>query len=195
VMAFPNGLNGPSGSAWNIGPCCVANVDDVAFARALVTAVSAVACIDPKRVYATGVSMGGGMAYVLACHAADLFAGVAPSAFDLVQEDVASCLPARPITVISFRGSADTLVPFDGGYSAVVPGMPVTFLGAQATFRKWADLDHCSGAASAADANGCSSYSNCAAGVEVVLCIKSGGGQAEGDATIAWPLLERHPLP
>jgi polyhydroxybutyrate depolymerase len=195
VMAFPTGVAGPLGNAWNIGPCCVANVDDVAFARALVTAISAVACVDPKRVYATGASMGGGMAYYVACHAADAFAGVAPSAFDLLQENVGSCQPARPITVISFRGSADTLVPFDGGSSTVVPGMPVTFLGAQATFRKWADLDHCSGTPSAPDSNGCSTYSSCAGGVEVVLCVKTGGGQAQGDASIAWPLLERHPLP
>jgi polyhydroxybutyrate depolymerase len=195
VMAFPTGLAGPLGSAWNVGPCCVANADDVAFARALVAAISAVACIDPKRIYAAGVSMGGGMAYTLACNAADLFAGVAPSAFDLVQENVASCQPARPIAVISFRGSADTLVPFNGGYSSFVPGMPVTFLGAQATFQKWADLDHCSGAASPPDGNGCSSYSNCDGSVEVVLCTKSGGGQAQGNASVAWPLLLRHPLP
>ena len=195
VMAFPTGQPGPLGNAWNVGPCCVANVDDVAFTRALVAAVSAVVCVDPKRVYATGVSMGGGMAYEVACHAADLFAGVAPSAFDLLQENVGSCQPARPITVISFRGSADTLVPFDGGSSSFVPGMPVTFLGAQATFQKLADLDHCAGAASPADSNGCSTYSSCQGGVEVVLCVKSGGGQAEGDASVAWPLLQRHPLP
>ena len=61
----------------------MANVDDVAFARALVAQVSTTACIDPKRVYATGFSMGGGMAHYLACHAADVFAAVAPASFDL----------------------------------------------------------------------------------------------------------------
>ena len=96
VMAFPSGLTGPSGAAWNVGPCCVANVDDVAFTRALVAQVSTTACIDPKRVYATGFSMGGGMAHYLACHAADVFAAVAPSAFDLLQENVGDCLPPRP---------------------------------------------------------------------------------------------------
>ena len=33
--------------------------------------------------------------------------------------------------MISFRGTADTLVPYAGGSSSVVPGMPVTFLGAE----------------------------------------------------------------
>jgi polyhydroxybutyrate depolymerase len=195
VMAFPTGLPGPSGNAWNVGPCCVTNVDDVAFARALVAQVSATACIDAKRVYAAGFSMGGGMAHYLGCHAADVFAAVAPASFDLLQDNVADCQPPRSITVISFRGSADTLVPYGGGYSSVVPGMPVTFLGAVATFQKWAQIDQCTGSPSAADANGCSTYSNCQGGVEVVLCTKQGGGQAQGDATIAWPVLLRHPLP
>jgi len=97
--------------------------------------------------------------------------------------------------VISFRGSADTLVPYDGGPSAIIPGMPVTFLGAQATFRKWAEIDGCNGSPSAPDSNGCSTYANCEGGVEVVLCTKQGGGQDWGNAGIAWPLLKRHPLP
>jgi polyhydroxybutyrate depolymerase len=195
VMAFPTGLAGPLGAAWNVGPCCVANVDDVAFARAVVAQASTMACIDPKRVYATGVSMGGGMAHYLACHAADVFAAVAPSAFDLLQENVDDCQPPRPITVISFRGSADTLVPYDGGPSAFVPGMPVTFLGAEGTFAAWAAIDHCTGSPSAPDSNGCSTYRSCQGGVEVVLCTKAGGGQEQGNAGIAWPVLKRHTLP
>ncbi len=195
IMAFPSGLAGPSGAAWNIGPCCVANVDDVAFAKAVVAQISATACIDPKRVYAAGFSMGGGMAHYLACHAADVFAAVAPSSFDLLQENIGDCQPPRPITVISFRGSADNLVPYDGGPSAVVPGMPVTFLGALATFQKWADIDQCSGTPSAPDSNGCSTFSNCQGGVEVTLCTKQGGGQEQGNAAVAWPVLKRHPLP
>jgi polyhydroxybutyrate depolymerase len=195
VMAFPTGIAGPSGPAWNVGPCCVANVDDVAFARALVAKVSTTACIDPKRVYATGVYPGGGMAYYLACNAADVFAAVAASSFDLMQENVADCRPSRPITVISFRGTGDNLVPYEGGFSMVVPGMPVTFLGAQGTFQKWAAIDQCPPTPSAPDSNGCSTYSNCNGGVEVVLCTMQGGGQGSNNGSIAWPLLKRHPLP
>jgi polyhydroxybutyrate depolymerase len=139
--------------------------------------------------------MGGGMAYTIACHAADMFAAVAPAAFDLLQENVGDCLPPRPITVISFRGSADNLVPYDGGPSAVVPGMPVTFLGAQGTFRTWANIDGCTGSPTAPDSNGCSTYSNCQGGVEVVLCTRQNGGQEPANAAVAWPVLERHPLP
>ena len=58
LMVFPNGLPGPSGNAWNIGPCCVPNVDDVAFIKAVVVQLRATTCIDAKRIYATGISMG-----------------------------------------------------------------------------------------------------------------------------------------
>jgi polyhydroxybutyrate depolymerase len=194
VMAFPTGLAGPAGTAWNTGPCCVADVDDLAFAKALVDQVKGTACIDPKRVYAVGVSMGGGMAYYLACRAADVFAAVAPAAFDLVQETIADCKP-RPIAVISFRGTADSVVPYEGGASSKVQGMPVTFLGAQGTFKKWAEIDQCVGSPSAEDSNGCSTYSNCSGGVEVILCTKQGGVLEFGNPSIAWPFLKRHPMP
>lgn len=195
IMAFPSGKSGPSGGAWNVGPCCVANVDDVAFAKALVTEISKSACIDPKRVYAVGFSMGGGMSHYLACHAADVFAAVAPAAFDLLEENVDDCQPARPLSVVAFRGTSDPVVPYAGGYSAVVSGMPVTFLGAKATFEKWAALNECTGAASAEDAKGCSTYSSCKAGVEVTLCTAQGGQHAQGDASVAWPILKKHQLP
>ncbi len=194
LMAFPDGLMGPAGTAWNVGPCCVANVDDVAFARALVAQVRNSACVDPTRVYAVGLLTGGGMAHYVACHAADVFAAVAPAAFDLLAENVDDCTPPRPITVISFRGTADPRVPYAGGPSSLVPGMPLTFLGAVNTFDTWARIDGCTGTSSASDTNGCSAYSGCASGVDVILCTKQGGGDDPGDPSVAWPVLGRHTL-
>jgi polyhydroxybutyrate depolymerase len=194
VIAFPDGAKGPLGSAWNFGPCCVADVDDLGFVRALVAQVQATACIDSRRIYAVGVLTGGGMVYDLACQTADIFAAVSPAAFDLVQENVDECLPSRPISEISFRGTSDPRVPYAGGPSSLVPGMPITFLGAQATFQRWAAINHCTGSPSAEDSNGCSTYSSCDAGVEVTLCTKQGGRDEPGNANVAWPVLRRHTL-
>ena len=194
VMAFPDGTKGPASTSWDIGPCCVAKVDDVAFAKALVAQVQTTACIDPNRIYAVGVGTGGGMAYYLACHAADVFAAVAPAAWDLLAENVNDCTPTRPITVLSFRGTADVVVPYNGGASSVVPGMPITFLGAKATFEKWAEIDGCTGSPSTEDSNGCSAYSSCQDGVEVILCTQKDGHQDPGNASFAWPVLKRHTL-
>jgi polyhydroxybutyrate depolymerase len=195
IMAFPDGMTGSIGTAWNMGPCCVAGVDDLGFAKAVVADVKRVACVDAKRVYAIGVLTGGGMAQHLACHAADVFAAIAPAAFDLLAETVDGCKPLRSISVVSFRGTADTHVPYAGGSSPLVPDMPITFLGAEASFDKWAEINRCSGEPSAIDSNGCSSYSNCSDNVEVILCTKQGGREEPGDARVAWPILSRHTLP
>ena len=72
--------------------------------------------------------------------------------------------------------------------------MPLTFLGAQATFAAWARIDGCPGSPAAADANGCSSYAGCRDGAEVILCTKQGGHEDPADATLAWPVLSRHAL-
>jgi len=189
VSAYPDGVNGTNGTGWNIGPCCT-TVDDVAFAKALVQDVQAMACIDPKRVYAVGYSLGGGMVHVLACKAADVFAAVSPAASDLVKETVDSCKPARPITVFTFRGTADSSVPYAGGSMG-----SFTNIGAKATFQKWAELDQCSSSPSAEDSNGCSTYASCGGGVQVTLCTKQGGGHDPGNASVSWPVLKKYTLP
>jgi polyhydroxybutyrate depolymerase len=194
VMAFPEGLPSPpgplAGNSWNVGSCCVASFpDDVAFAKNVVEQIKTLACIDSTRVFAVGPVMGGGMAYKLACDAADVFAGVASSGWDLLQEDVGSCKPSRAITVVAFRSQNDVPIPYGGGPSTTVQGMPITFLGAQKTFQTWASLDHCTGSPSP-DSNGCSAYNNCDGDVQVVLC-----SNTAANASLAWPLLKQHPKP
>jgi polyhydroxybutyrate depolymerase len=195
IVAWPQGIDG----AWNVGPCCTTSpdVDDVAFARAVVQQIQSEACIDAKRVYAVGVANGGGMAYELACNAADVFSGVAPSAFDLLEESQQPCDPTRPVTVISFRGTADPVVSYAGGPqpSPADPNVTMNFLGAVGTFERWAELDQCTGTSSEADENGCSTYSECAGGVEVTLCTTEDGLIDWGDPQIAWATLSRHSLP
>jgi polyhydroxybutyrate depolymerase len=189
ISAYPDGLNGTNGTGWNIGPCCNTS-DDVGFAKALVQDVAKLACIDTKRVYAVGFSLGGGMVHRLGCEAADTFAAIAPAASDLVKETVDKCKPARPLTVISFRGTADTSVPYAGGLIVSFTG-----LGAKETFATWAELDKCTGTPSAEDSNGCSTYSTCADGVQVTLCSKKNGGHEPGNASISWPILKKYALP
>ncbi|MEO8903046.1 MAG: feruloyl esterase, partial [Polyangiaceae bacterium] len=140
-------------------------------------------------------SLGGGMTHVIACKAADVFAAAAPAAADLTKENVADCKPSRPITVIAFRGTADSNVSYAGGSVSPNASMPLTGLGAKASFQKWAEIDGCTDSASAEDANGCARYAACQGGAEVLLCTKQGGGHEPGDASVGWPVLKRHSLP
>lgn len=193
ISVYPDGLKGPMNQAWDVGPCC-SEADDTTFVRKMVEEVKTLACIDPKRVYATGFSMGGGMSHYSACHLADIFAAVAPAAFDLLKENEGDCKPVRPISVISFRSTGDFVVNYNGGLSSVVQGMPINFLGAEGTHKKWAEINKCTGSP-ATDKNGCSTYSNCADGVKVTLCTKQGGGHDYGDANVGWPFLKEFTLP
>jgi polyhydroxybutyrate depolymerase len=201
ITVYPNGEPSPNlGNAWNVEGCCVSkingmDVDDVAFAKAIVTEVEKVACIDTKRVYAVGFSMGGGMSNYLACHAADVFAAVGPASFDLTQQNVPDCKPARPLTVVEWRGKNDNVVPYAGGHSALVTGMAIDFLGAVGTFQKWADLNGCTGSPSAADSNNCQTYSQCTAGVQVTLCTDNNGGHEAAKADVVWPMIKKYTLP
>lgn len=192
LVAYPQGIDG----SWNFGPCCTESrtVDDVAFARAVVDDIRGEGCVIEKRVYATGYSNGGGLAYKLACDAADQFAAVAPAAFDMTEE--MSCSPSRPVSVFVARGRLDFIVPYRGGRSTPptsYPMEPITFLGAEGSFSQWGELNACPSGPGRLSSQ-CEQYSGCDAGTEVVLCTSSGGHSA-WNAQDSWNFLKAHELP
>jgi polyhydroxybutyrate depolymerase len=187
LAVYPQG----TGNSWNAGGCCspamMNMVDDVGFVKAIVTALSTDACIDTKRVYASGCSNGGAMSYRLACEAADVIAGVAPVDFDcVVGGQCSSCRPARPITEVQFRGTNDTLVPYSGA-------MP--------NFTRWGTINMCTGTAAALPSNSsCQAYPMCGADVETILCSVQNGSHCGSYNSfmipaVAWGILKNHPLP
>lgn len=200
ITVYPDGGMSPlGGQAWNIGSCCT-DEDDEAFTRAIVKAVKEVAYIDSKRIYAAGFSMGGGMSHYAACTMADIFAAVAPASMDLATQNTPNCNPSRPISVIAFRGTNDGTVAYQGAASTMVPGKPLTFLGAEENHKFWAQKNQCQGNP-IRDANGCSTYENCAAGTKVTLCTNmgtascSGNGHDAGCPRIGWPFLKQFTMP
>lgn len=69
-------------------------------------------CIDPRRVYATGVSNGGGYSARLGCELADRFAAVAPVAGGYRALD--PCPAGRRTSMLEIHGTGDTVVPYRG---------------------------------------------------------------------------------
>jgi len=195
VMMYPQGL----GNSWNGGPCCgpsqMTNVDDVGFLKAAVMRTAQDGCIDLKRVYASGLSNGGVMSHYLGCVAADFFAAVAPVSGG---NRVMPCTPARPITVVNFRGRQDDLVPYNGG----MPRM-MLWPSAMADFEKWSTASGCTGTPAMTHNNVCITRTQCAGGVEVTLCSPNGGHIPYGAAAqemaaipdVAWEAFARHSLP
>lgn len=109
IVAYPDGV----GRAWNANGCCGRparqNIDDVGFISAVVGDVAANVTIDPARVYATGISNGGMMAYALACNT-DLFAAIGPDAATQLDP----CPSPRLTSVVHVHGTADRNVRYDG---------------------------------------------------------------------------------
>jgi len=95
------------------------NVDDVAFTSDMIDRISAEYCVNPSRIYATGMSNGAFMSYRLACELSNRIAAIGPVAGVSVADP---CLPSRPVPVISFNGTGDLLVWYDGGIYESVPG-------------------------------------------------------------------------
>ena len=198
IVVYPEGLvKGDGNWAWNAGVCCADDltIDDVGFVRAMLDELDTMGCVDPKRRFATGMSNGGFMSYLLACEAADLIAAVAPVAGAL-GIPLAECEPARPVPVWQIHGTIDGLVPFDAALDSA---------------EAWAGLNDCGVQSSTTFENGvvsCEAW-DCPAGAEVEFCTAEGvdhcwPGQAfcidppttldiDSTATI-WAFFEAHPL-
>jgi polyhydroxybutyrate depolymerase len=88
--------------------------EHVEFIRNLVEMIGQTYAIDPERIYACGMSNGGGLASVLACELPDLFAAVG-SVAGLYTYPPDGSASDRPVPLIAFHGALDQIVPIRGG--------------------------------------------------------------------------------
>lgn len=160
------------------------DIDDVGFLTAVVEDVASRYPVDRQRVFATGISNGGLMSYRLACERADLVRAIAPVAASMAES--LECAPSRPVSVVILNGTADPLVPYEGG--------PIGFKGnnlgrvvpADDARRRWAAWNRCEPEPAMdwlpdqAPTDGTRvqllSHTQCAGGTEVLLYRIEGGG-------------------
>lgn len=170
-------------------------VDDVGFIAALVGTLVAEYGIDPGRVFATGLSAGAFMANRLACDRADLFAAIAPVAGTLGTN--VGCSPSRPVSVLATHGTADPIVPYDGG-GMTGRGGASDVVAAPAMVQRWQQIDRCPGTPSQdvlpGNGDGTATtgltYSPCAAGSAVEFMRIDGGGHTWPGAPPILPVQE-----
>jgi polyhydroxybutyrate depolymerase len=144
IVVYPNGTGGSNQAlTWNGGNCCgyaqERNVDDVAFVRALLEDLGKVVKLDPKRVYATGMSNGAILVYRLASELADRIAAIAPVAGPMGQEH---CHPSRPVSVIHFHGTEDEFAPFKGGRGPKSLTKTI-FRSVEQSIQAWVEANQC----------------------------------------------------
>ena len=192
IVAYPNGTGrfGDKLLTWNGGTCCAYavdhQIDDVGFIRALITKLESKYKIDPKRIYATGLSNGAIFSFRLACDASDIFAAIAPVSGTL---NYAQCNPSQPVSVIEFHGTEDTHIKYDGG-AGPDSLVDVPFASVKDSVSFWLNVDQCQQTPQTASYLNINHdmYSNCKQGTAIELYTILGGKHAwPGSSGPAWP--------
>ena len=122
-----------------------ATVDDVGFLSALVADLGGRGLIDPARVFVIGVSNGGMMTYRMICDRADLFLGAVAVVANLPKAMAPQCNPSRPVPLLVLNGTADPLVPYDGGDIVVFGLNRGTVISTEATLERFSVVNGCTG--------------------------------------------------
>ncbi len=176
IVVYPSGLSGRGPRAWRAGrePGLTR---DVRFISELIDTLSARFNIDPSRIYANGLSNGGGMSFALSCRLSDRIAavGVVATAIFLPWS---GCTGQRAVPMIAFQGTGDRAVPYKGGTSWVAPNV---FPDISTWTARWAARNRCQTSpvesAVATDVTRIE-YRHCVDDAAVVLYRVEGGGHA-----------------
>ncbi len=157
-------------------------IDDVGFVAAMLDTIARTHPVDPRRIYATGISNGAVFSHYLAAHLSPRIAAIAPVVGGIADPPDAWLKPERPVSVLILQGTTDPLVPYQGGAVAFGRGR---IIGTEDAARRWARLnaagpdprstvlrapgkDHCGGLRL--------TYAGGRDGSEVVLVRLEGGG-------------------
>jgi polyhydroxybutyrate depolymerase len=183
IVVYPGGTGTGPFLTWNAGgfkgKMAEGKADDVAFVGKLLDDLGTVVTVDGKRVYACGMSNGGMMCYRLAAELADRIAAIAPVAGTIAIDE---SKPKRPVPVLHFHGSKDTIVPFE-----MAKGKAPAFIklkGVEESVQTWVKLNGCDEKPKtetiSKDGDEMkvtrTTYGNGKDGSEVVLVVIEGGG-------------------
>lgn len=197
VVVYANGTQAadiPGELSWNSGACCGApsraGIDDVGFIDRMIAEVEATLQIDPARVYAAGFSNGAMLSHRLACELGDRLAGIADVGGSFL---VSTCENARATAVVVIHGTADSVVPYDGGTTS--PGVAARYgpwanPAVRETTSVWARINNCQPDPEMMITGNirASHYVDCAEGAPLELFTIVGG-------THSWPTKENSGLP
>lgn len=137
IVVYPSadGSDGPR--AWHASPGEIAR--DVRFITELIDTLRTRYDIDSTRIYADGLSNGGGMAFVLSCTVPDRIAAVGlVASAQLVPWRW--CPDRRPVPMMAIHGTADDFAPYEGGGSR---RMRITFPDIATWVEHWARRNGC----------------------------------------------------
>lgn len=123
IAVFPEGTG--IIKVWNAGHCCGSaqrtQVDDVGFIKAMLADLSLTYNVDSRRIFVSGMSNGGMMAYRVAAELSDQIAAIGVAAGTIggkarpLDPKIVIPEPTTPVAVIAFHGKLDQNVTYAGG--------------------------------------------------------------------------------
>ena len=211
IVVYPSGVGGRASRVWRMTNLA-SLAEDVRFVADLIDELHFNFNIDPARIYANGLSAGGGMSFALSCTLAERIAAVGTvAAARVLAWDW--CPDDRPVALMAFHGTDDSVVPYEGGETWIGD---ITFPDVEGWIGRWARRNGCDttpAVSTVAPDVTRQDYRDCAQGGEVVLFTIHGGGHTwpggkplpewflgptnqRVDATREmWTFFEAHPLP
>jgi polyhydroxybutyrate depolymerase len=171
---------------WNAGMCCglpvTKHTDDVGFLLKVISDIAAKTPVDLKRVYMTGISNGGMMAYAMAAEASGHFAAISSISG---QVEIPVIHPTRSVPTMEFHSVDDPIAKFNGTPSKNA----LLRLSVMEGIDQWVKADGCNkkpvtgtavvgaaGSISAGETATPITYTHCRSGAEVALWRFTGSG-------------------
>lgn len=203
VVAYPQGVTGSNGhTGWSSGGPGHPTVNDALFISDTLNAIQKEVCVNPRRIYATGFSNGGGMTWVLSCRLAGRIAAFA-SVSGSYYAPKPACAPSRAVPYLEIHGTGDGVVPYTGRRSVGL--YPVT-----TWLSAWVRRDGCDAHPAISRLNADATemrWTGCHGGVAIVHIRIAGGHHVWPERTLpggatssiwtflsAWSLPEQDPV-
>ncbi len=136
ILVFPQAEDNPP--SWDAGIGAfgpTGDADDVQFTRDLISFLEKNYCVDAHRIYVAGYSLGGSMAYRVACTLSSQIAALA-TVEGAFYHFPGGCNPSRPIPVLEIHGQADQLAPYGGDPAKMIASV-------QTYLNIWLGHDQC----------------------------------------------------
>ena len=116
LLVHPQGTSLNGSQYWNVGSpgSSGSTIDDVGFTEALIDELANLYTINLDRVYATGMSNGGFMSFLLACQLSEKIAAIASVTGTMTLDTYDNCNAQHPTPILQIHGTSDNIVPYNG---------------------------------------------------------------------------------
>ncbi len=144
IAVYPNGYK----KSWNDGDRDTLaearrlNIDDVGFFDAIIHDLNGRLSVDNNNIFACGISNGGFMVQKLALERSSVFKAIGVISANM-SEDQQEKTPENPVSVLFICGTADPLVPYNGGPVVVLKQKRGEVVSVDKSVHYWKEQNQC----------------------------------------------------